>query len=125
MTTLPPATRRQAGRERPPGGWLRGRLAASLALAGSVLLLAAGAFGAPRGLNARLLPLGGLALGAVAYLSLARAGRAAGSGVGEERFRRLVEGSWDGILLIDEQTRVHFASDAMQRILGFDAAELT
>ncbi len=89
-----------------------------------MLLLTAGAFGAPRDLNARLLPLGGLALGAAAYLVLARAGRAAESGAGEERFRRLVEGSWDGILLIDEETRIRFASEAMERILGFGATEL-
>ena len=42
----------------------------------------------------------------------------------EERFRALVENSSDGIILLDRDGRVFYASPAVTRILGYDVDEV-
>jgi PAS domain S-box-containing protein len=41
----------------------------------------------------------------------------------ERRFRRLVEHSWDVIIVVDESARITFASDAVTRVLGYPIDE--
>ncbi len=42
----------------------------------------------------------------------------------EERFRRLVERAWDGIVLVDAGGTIHFASESARRMLGYAPREL-
>jgi diguanylate cyclase (GGDEF)-like protein/PAS domain S-box-containing protein len=42
----------------------------------------------------------------------------------EERFRRLVQRGWDAILLLDAQGQLRYASDAIERLVGYRPADL-